>query len=298
MAVVRDRAGELDAWTSWSSLRAGDRCRRTSASLADRAKAAAQPDDVFRSVSEPRQTNLGRCRWRAASAGSARDPRRSRRPRSWRVRRAPRLRGCTVSRSTCPVRTEPARLVEEAVSAFGGLDILVNNVGDMKPHLGGFTSITDDDWLAALTLNLLAAVRTTRAAVPHLVRAWRREHRDDQLGQRVPARCADHGLHRRQGRPHQLFQGAVERAWTAGYPGQHHQSRTGQHAALARRRRRGRGVRRGDRGRSGGDRRGSRRRFGHPAIHHARTRSPTWSCCWPAGGPGTSPVRTSSSTVG
>ena len=65
---------------------------------------------------------------------------------------------------------EPGRLVDEAVSAFGGLDILVNNVGYVKPHLGGFTSITDDDWLAALTLNLLAAVRTTRAAVPHLVR--------------------------------------------------------------------------------------------------------------------------------
>jgi len=39
----------------------------------------------------------------------------------------------------------------------------------VKPHLGGFTSITDDDWLTSLTLNLLAAVRTTRAAVPHLV---------------------------------------------------------------------------------------------------------------------------------
>ena len=63
----------------------------------------------------------------------------------------------------------PTRLVEEAITAFGGLDILVNNVGYVKPHLGGFTSITDDDWLAAFTLNLLAAVRTTRAAVPHLV---------------------------------------------------------------------------------------------------------------------------------
>ena len=63
----------------------------------------------------------------------------------------------------------PGRLVDEAVTTFGGLDILVNNVGYVKPHLGGFTSISDDDWLAALTLNLLAAVRTTRAAVPHLV---------------------------------------------------------------------------------------------------------------------------------
>jgi NAD(P)-dependent dehydrogenase (short-subunit alcohol dehydrogenase family) len=63
----------------------------------------------------------------------------------------------------------PAALVEQAVSQFGGLDILVNNVGGLKPHLGGFVSITDDDWLRALTINLLAPVRTTRAAVPHLL---------------------------------------------------------------------------------------------------------------------------------
>ena len=63
----------------------------------------------------------------------------------------------------------PARLIEEAIATFGSLDILVNNVGFVKPHLGGFTSITDEDWLSALTLNLLAAVRTTRAALPHLL---------------------------------------------------------------------------------------------------------------------------------
>src|SRR6185436_15704300 len=41
----------------------------------------------------------------------------------------------------------PQRLIDEAVDTFGGLDILVNNIGYVKPHLGGFTSITDDDWL-------------------------------------------------------------------------------------------------------------------------------------------------------
>jgi len=62
----------------------------------------------------------------------------------------------------------PARLVDEAVSAFGGLDILVNNVGAVHPRLGGLQVVTDDDWDAALTINFLAAVRTTRAALPHL----------------------------------------------------------------------------------------------------------------------------------
>ena len=63
----------------------------------------------------------------------------------------------------------PARLVEEAVSRFGGLDVLVNNVGAVRPRLGGFGSVTDEDWTWALTVNFLAAVRTTRAALPHLV---------------------------------------------------------------------------------------------------------------------------------
>jgi NAD(P)-dependent dehydrogenase (short-subunit alcohol dehydrogenase family) len=63
----------------------------------------------------------------------------------------------------------PARLVDAAVSAFGGLDILVNNVGGVRPRTGGFLSVTDDDWASTLTINFLAAVRTTRAALPHLL---------------------------------------------------------------------------------------------------------------------------------
>jgi NAD(P)-dependent dehydrogenase (short-subunit alcohol dehydrogenase family) len=63
----------------------------------------------------------------------------------------------------------PAQLVEAAVAQHGGLDILVNNVGGVRPRTGGFLSVTDEDWLAALTINFLAAVRTTRAALPHLI---------------------------------------------------------------------------------------------------------------------------------
>ncbi|GIF68491.1 3-oxoacyl-ACP reductase [Asanoa ishikariensis] len=62
----------------------------------------------------------------------------------------------------------PARLVDEAVAAFGGLDIVVNNVGAARPRVDGFLSVTDEDWLSTLTINFLAAVRTTRAALPHL----------------------------------------------------------------------------------------------------------------------------------
>src|SRR5437879_13773119 len=74
-----------------------------------------------------------------------------------------------------PVLTElttpagPAHLVREAVTAFGSLDVLVNNVGAVRPHVEGFLSFGEDDWERALSINLLAAVRTTRAAVPHLL---------------------------------------------------------------------------------------------------------------------------------
>ncbi|WP_027345022.1 SDR family NAD(P)-dependent oxidoreductase [Hamadaea tsunoensis] len=64
----------------------------------------------------------------------------------------------------------PARLVAEAVAAFGGIDILVNNVGAVRPRTGGFLSVSDEDWLTMWTVNLMAAVRTTRAALPHLLR--------------------------------------------------------------------------------------------------------------------------------
>jgi NAD(P)-dependent dehydrogenase (short-subunit alcohol dehydrogenase family) len=63
----------------------------------------------------------------------------------------------------------PSYLVDQTLSRLGGLDILVNNVGAVRPRPGGFASVTDDDWLTTLTINFLSAVRTTRAALPHLL---------------------------------------------------------------------------------------------------------------------------------
>ncbi|KJS61464.1 oxidoreductase [Streptomyces rubellomurinus] len=63
----------------------------------------------------------------------------------------------------------PVSAVEAAISRFGGLDILVNNVGAVHPRLAGFAAVTDDEWIQGLTVNFLAAVRTTRAALPHLI---------------------------------------------------------------------------------------------------------------------------------
>src|SRR5688572_5089457 len=64
----------------------------------------------------------------------------------------------------------PGAVVARAVDMFGGLDILVNNVGGPPP--GGtlprtsFFDATDADWRAVFELNLFAAVRACRAAIP------------------------------------------------------------------------------------------------------------------------------------
>ncbi|MFL5299683.1 MAG: oxidoreductase [Anaeromyxobacteraceae bacterium] len=63
-----------------------------------------------------------------------------------------------------------ARLVAEATAHFDGLDVLVNNAGAVHPRPGGFGSISDADWTATMEVNFFAAVRTTRAALPHLLR--------------------------------------------------------------------------------------------------------------------------------
>lgn len=55
------------------------------------------------------------------------------------------------------------------VDAFPGpIDVLVNNVGSAPVRPGGFGSIDDDTWERTIGLNLLAAVRACRAALPRL----------------------------------------------------------------------------------------------------------------------------------
>jgi NAD(P)-dependent dehydrogenase (short-subunit alcohol dehydrogenase family) len=64
----------------------------------------------------------------------------------------------------------PGRLI---ALAGDQIDILVNNVGSAPARTGGFLSITDEDWQATLNLNLLAAVRATRGALPAMRAAGR-----------------------------------------------------------------------------------------------------------------------------
>lgn len=51
------------------------------------------------------------------------------------------------------------------------VDILVNNVGGSTPRPDGFMAISDDEWQTDLALNLMTAVRLTRAVLPSMVTA-------------------------------------------------------------------------------------------------------------------------------
>jgi 3-oxoacyl-[acyl-carrier protein] reductase len=59
-------------------------------------------------------------------------------------------------------------VIDRTVAAFGGIDILVNNVG--LAGGGGLLDTSDAQWQEALDQTLLPAVRASRLAVPHMQR--------------------------------------------------------------------------------------------------------------------------------
>ena len=59
---------------------------------------------------------------------------------------------------------EPERLVAAALERFGRIDGLVNNLGGTD--IRKLAELTDADWQASFDLNLMSAVRTTRAVLP------------------------------------------------------------------------------------------------------------------------------------
>jgi 3-oxoacyl-[acyl-carrier protein] reductase len=60
----------------------------------------------------------------------------------------------------------PARIVEAAAKAMGGVDLLVTNSGG--PPGGQFESLTEEQWMQAINLVFLSHVRLIRAALPYL----------------------------------------------------------------------------------------------------------------------------------
>jgi 3-oxoacyl-[acyl-carrier protein] reductase len=59
---------------------------------------------------------------------------------------------------------EPERVVAAAEAQLGRIDCLVNNVGGTE--IRTLDELTDDDWQRSFELNLMSAVRATRAVLP------------------------------------------------------------------------------------------------------------------------------------
>ncbi len=76
------------------------------------------------------------------------------------------------------------RSVGETVEAFGGLDILVNNVGIAR--MGAFTDLTLADVDALLAVNVRSAVLATQTAIPHLGQGGRIITTGSNAAERAP----------------------------------------------------------------------------------------------------------------
>lgn len=63
----------------------------------------------------------------------------------------------------------PGKLIQEAVSKLGGLDLLLTNAGG--PPAASFSSIDEETWQHAIELSFMSHVRLIQAALPHLKRS-------------------------------------------------------------------------------------------------------------------------------
>jgi NAD(P)-dependent dehydrogenase (short-subunit alcohol dehydrogenase family) len=95
-----------------------------------------------------------------------------------------------------------AGAVADAVPEWApdGLDLLVNNAGGIAlggedpAHLGGFATIDDDAWRRTLDLNLLSAVRVTRALIDHLLKRGGVIVNVSSVGARIAGPGTDYGV--------------------------------------------------------------------------------------------------------
>lgn len=60
-------------------------------------------------------------------------------------------------------------VVKEVLSAFGRLDVLINNLGGSETPGGGFAALSNEDWEDAIQTNLLGSVRLDRGFLPQMI---------------------------------------------------------------------------------------------------------------------------------
>ncbi|RFZ85358.1 SDR family oxidoreductase [Mucilaginibacter terrenus] len=65
---------------------------------------------------------------------------------------------------------QTATLAQKIEDAFGGIDILINNVGGLTTPGGGHSTLTDAHWQQELDLNLISAIRLDRILLPQMIK--------------------------------------------------------------------------------------------------------------------------------
>jgi len=65
--------------------------------------------------------------------------------------------------------SDVTQLAQEIKDQFGGIDILINNVGGLTTPGGGFSALTDEHWEQELQLNLISATRLDKALLPQMI---------------------------------------------------------------------------------------------------------------------------------
>lgn len=66
-----------------------------------------------------------------------------------------------------------ARTIDQVTGKFGGVDILINNVGGSAAPTGGVLKQSDADWQHTFDTNLFAAVRLDRGLLPPMLKQGR-----------------------------------------------------------------------------------------------------------------------------
>ncbi|MGG1571840.1 SDR family oxidoreductase [Fictibacillus sp. NRS-1165] len=76
--------------------------------------------------------------------------------------------GSRVEYAVCDItqKEEITQLVKAAATAFGRIDVLINNAGG--PPAGTFDSFGDGEWEFAFNLTLMSLVRTVREVLPYM----------------------------------------------------------------------------------------------------------------------------------
>jgi NAD(P)-dependent dehydrogenase (short-subunit alcohol dehydrogenase family) len=99
-----------------------------------------------------------------------------------------RAKGYDVSAIAADVTDQASveRLVRETVERYGRLDLLVNNAG--KSMRRAAIETTPEDFREQFDLNVIAAVRTTRASAPHLIESGGHLVNIASLAGKAPAR--------------------------------------------------------------------------------------------------------------